>query len=284
MMCNTNGRNGCKAFAPGAIAACTGIDITVPVTCENANNTVEVSVCNRGTVSAPAGVNCYVYPGGSPQYPNASPGLGTLVMTTRTTIAPGACESQAIPDTLFPAGGTESLMCNPPTSGTTYRQIPECNYNNNWSVAKQNPPLACQNVTGGYAPLTYRQTYASSCPPGTRTQWAFLSYNATTPSNASGSSDVKFQIQTAPVLADGGIGAATAWVTVADTPRAGDPAVCPMSGPLPCPKDLYALLGGPPAANNQNLTLQVTMTPSPDNRVAPTLNSWQITYSCPPAE
>src|SRR5262249_17331646 len=54
MTCNINGTNGCTAFGPGASGACRGIDITVPVTCENANNTVEVSVCNRGTVSAPA--------------------------------------------------------------------------------------------------------------------------------------------------------------------------------------------------------------------------------------
>jgi hypothetical protein len=57
-----------------------------------------------------------------------------------------------------------------------------------------------------------------------------------------------------------------------------------MSGPAPCPKDLYAALGGRPGATNEDLTLQVTLTPSPDNQVAPTLNSWQITYSCPAAE
>jgi hypothetical protein len=168
---------------------------------------------------------------------------------------------------------------------TTNSQIPECNYNNDWSVSKQNPALACQNVTtGGYAPTAYTQTYTSTCPAGTHTQWAFFSYNATTPSNASGSSDVKFQVQTAPALADGGAGTPTSWVTVANTPAAGDPASCPMSGPSPCPKNLYTDLGGAPGATNEDLTLQVTLTPSPDGQVAPTLNSWQITYSCPPTE
>jgi len=168
---------------------------------------------------------------------------------------------------------------------TTNLQIPECNYNNDWSVEKQNPALACQNVTtGGYAAQAYTQTYTASCPSGTHPQWGFLTYNATTPSDSSGSSDVKFQIQTAPLLVDGGAGSPTSWVTVADTPSAGDPAVCPMSGPSPCPKDLYSALGGPPGANNEDLTLQVTLTPSPDSQVAPTLNSWQITYSCPPSE
>jgi hypothetical protein len=57
-----------------------------------------------------------------------------------------------------------------------------------------------------------------------------------------------------------------------------------MSGPSPCPKNLYTALGGPPGATNEDLTLQVTLTPSPDGQVAPTLNSWQITYSCPPSE
>jgi hypothetical protein len=167
---------------------------------------------------------------------------------------------------------------------TTNTQIPECDYNNDWSVAKQNPALACTDVTvGGYAPRTYTQTYASSCPAGTHTQWAFLTYDTTTPSNTSGSSDVKFRIQTAPLLLDGGVGAPTSWVTVADTPAGGDPAACPMSGPSPCPKDLYAALGKP-GATNGDLTLQVTLTPSPDGLVEPTLNSWQITYSCPASE
>jgi hypothetical protein len=168
---------------------------------------------------------------------------------------------------------------------TANLQIPECNYNNDWSVSKQNPALACQNVlTGGYATRTYTQTYASSCPAGTRTQWGYLAYDATTPSDASGSSDVKFQVNTIPSPADGGTGMPTAWVTAANTPAAGDPALCPVSGPSPCPKDLYAALGGLPAARNQGLTLQVTLTPSPDSLVAPTLNSWQITYSCPASE
>jgi hypothetical protein len=168
---------------------------------------------------------------------------------------------------------------------TTDTQIPECNYNNDWSVSKQNPALACQNVTtGGYTAQAYTQTYTASCPSGTHPQWAYLAYDATTPSNASGSSDVKFQIQTAPLLVDGGVGTPTAWVSAADTPGAGDPALCPMSGPSPCPKNLYTALGGPPGATNEDLTLQVTLTPSPDGQVAPTLNSWQITYSCPPSE
>jgi hypothetical protein len=168
---------------------------------------------------------------------------------------------------------------------TNNLQIAECNYDNDWSVEKQNPALACQNVTtGGYAPLTYTQTYASSCPAGSHTQWAFLAYDTTTPSDGSGSSDVKFEVQTAPAAGDGGSGTPTSWVTVADTPAAGAPAVCPMSGPSPCPKDLYAGLGGAPGATNENLTLRVTLTPSPDGQVAPTLNSWQITYSCPASE
>jgi hypothetical protein len=167
---------------------------------------------------------------------------------------------------------------------STNSQIPECNYNNDWSVSKQNPALACTNITAGYGPSTYTQTYTSSCPAGTHTQWAFFSYDATTPSDSSGSSDVKFQVQTAPVLLDGGVGAPTSWITVANTPASGDPAVCPMSGPSPCPKDLFAALGGAPGATNGDLTLQVTLTPSPDGQVAPTLNSWQITYSCPPSE
>jgi hypothetical protein len=38
------------------------------------------------------------------------------------------------------------------------------------------------------------------------------------------------------------------------------------------------------APQNLGLTLQVTLTPSPDSLVAPTLNNWAITYSCPASE
>jgi hypothetical protein len=201
---------------------------------------------------------------------------GTFTVTVRGTRGAGSTPVTA---------NVDYVAATVTYTTTTNQQIPECNYSNDWSVSKQNPSLACQNATtGGYATRTYTQTYTSSCPSGTRTQWAYLAYNTTTPSDVSGSSDVKFQIQTAPSLADGGAGTPTSWVTAADAPAAGDPALCAMGGPSPCPKDLYAALGGLPAADNPILNLQVTLTPSPDGQVAPTLNSWQITYSCPPSE
>jgi hypothetical protein len=38
----------------------------------------------------------------------------SLVMTTATTIQPGNCETQNVPESTFPNSGIESMMCNPP--------------------------------------------------------------------------------------------------------------------------------------------------------------------------
>ncbi len=120
MHCGFNGTNGCVAFDPAASGACTGIDITAPPTCSMASGDRHMTVCNRGTVAAPPGVKCYVFPGNSPQFPDNNPDMTKtiLAMTTATTIQPGTCESQNIPSGLFP-NGTRSVMCNPPAAPST---------------------------------------------------------------------------------------------------------------------------------------------------------------------
>jgi hypothetical protein len=107
--------NACTAFATGASGSCVGVDITSPTSCVPAMAGFRaLTVCNRGTVSAPAGIKCYRYSGGSPQFPNDDPGLGALVMTTATVLEPGTCETQQLAEALFGQNGIQSVMCNPP--------------------------------------------------------------------------------------------------------------------------------------------------------------------------
>jgi hypothetical protein len=131
--------------------------------------------------------------------------------------------------------------------------------------------------------MTYSQTYKASCAAGYTPQWGVLGWNVKLPSDSSGSASVLFEVHTAPIAADGSIGAYGALVTAGAAATAPGDEVCSISGPMPCPKDLYAALG---AANAKKglLELEVTLKPSPAANVAPTLNSWNVTYSCVPSE
>jgi hypothetical protein len=76
-------------------------------------------------------------------------------------------------------------------------------------------------------------------------------------------------------------GALTAPTVAQATP---DTQVCPLAGPAPCPVDLYTALGGLPEARNRYLELQITIQPTSDTNQTPSVNNWQVTYSCPDAE
>ncbi len=140
--------------------------------------------------------------------------------------------------------------------------------------AKVAVQLGCPKT---YSPVTYTQTYQATCPSGTLPQWGYLAYDSTTPSD----SNILFQVRTAadqPSLTSASyVSAATAQASPVNTQ------VCPMSGPSPCPVDLYSKLGKFNAIN-QYLELQITLNPTSDGSQAPTVNNWQITYSCPPAQ
>jgi hypothetical protein len=59
--------------------------------------------------------------------------------------------------------------------------------------------------------------------------------------------------------------------------------VCANTGPTGCPKDIYQKLGAT-AAKWPFLELQMTLNPTTDKQFGPTVNSWNIAYSCPPNE
>ncbi len=185
-----------------------------------------------------------------------------------------------------------------------------------------NNPPAC--YTTGENSTTFQQTYQATCPQGTHAQWHELTWDTTCPRNASGSSEVIFEAATAPsssgvpgtfssfitvgeaqnqtptYLSDpekcGLSGPATDWAcTNADTSGT------QLTGPTPpcCPKSFldqfsrgvtaspFAGVGasqGADLANQEFLQLQITLNSSPDGVVLPTLNSWQISYSCLPSE
>ncbi len=106
----------CTAWGNEEFGDCQGVDITTPTTCvPSSGGTRDLTVCNRGTVAAPAGINCYGYSGGSPKFPNSDPGTtDRLIMTTQQTLQPGACETQEVDEAIFHQNGIQSIGCNPP--------------------------------------------------------------------------------------------------------------------------------------------------------------------------
>ena len=120
----------------------------------------------------------------------------------------------------------------------------------------------------------HTHAYYADCPAGTGAQWQYLGYELTRP----GDSSVRFRARTATSTA--GLASAT-YATVATAPSSPDS--CPLSGPSPCPADIYNALGSA-AAKRPYLELEVTVNPTSDNMLGPTVHDWSLTYSCPPNE
>jgi hypothetical protein len=275
------------------VSVCPGIDLTAGPSCNNGTND-GFPLCNRGNTAIPAGttiqstinegnwLNLAVCP--------SNPGGTKCSITLSQDLAPGQCvriidgqhcdwngnavvyvnSNQAVAECGMP-------QPNPPSDVTA----PGCS--NNWSDVKLGS--VCQTfAASGFPSETLTETYTATCPARTRVQWDSLAFDAVTACSpgacdAANSSSITFQVQTAgasdPTSLSSPVVAATAPTSV--------PSTCTMAGPDPCPVDLFEALGIP-AAQNEILTLTVTLTPSPDGQAAATLNSWEVTYSCPPAE
>ncbi|MCB9580473.1 MAG: VWA domain-containing protein, partial [Polyangiaceae bacterium] len=123
----------------------------------------------------------------------------------------------------------------------------------------------------------YTQIYEANCPVGTKPQWGYFAYDSTDP----GDSNIVFRARTADLQT--GLASATFVPLVTAQSAPTDTQVCPMSGPSPCPVDLYIKMGTPDAKRRW-LELEVTLNPTSNKLNSPTLNDWNITYSCPPGE
>jgi hypothetical protein len=153
-----------------------------------------------------------------------------------------------------PANPTTATLC--PDSCSTAKQD---------TNARVEIRLACPSYKGNGV---FRQTYEAKCTDSQAAQWGFVGWNSTQPPNTS----IKFKIRTAETLT--GLTNAT-FIDIGSVPA--DPAVCPLGGPAPCPKDVYATIGVP-AVHNPYLELEVTTTAYQTS--APTVNDFKITYSC----
>ncbi|MBI3205989.1 MAG: VWA domain-containing protein [Myxococcales bacterium] len=127
----------------------------------------------------------------------------------------------------------------------------------------------------GAGPVTVTLDHQGQCPPGSKPVWNFFSYDTTTPNT----STVTFRVRTADTQA--GLSSA-GWHNLAvaqSVPT--DTQVCPLTGPAPCPIDAFAALGFP---DQKRAWAQLEMALVPGGGGIPTVNTFNLTYSCPPSE
>lgn len=273
-----SGSGACEPYLPGDFNSCGGADLTMPVPCDG-----QVWVCNRGDQPAPSGLIVAIINGNSNQLQKSvgqCSGLeGTLNKTCSATtqpINPGECIDVAPLCGALP-NGTKHVVVNsgdyPPTVG-------ECDCGQNHCAMKNGATNACAAISG-YEPLVHQERYEADCGPGQSVQWGYLAYQASTPSNAGGTTSLTIEAHTAATVAELSATCADC-VTVAEVP-ASEPESCPLSGAPPCPINLVEQLGWS-MATEPILELVFTLAPSPDGQLGPDLTAWEVTYSCVDSE
>jgi len=191
--------------------------------------------------------------------------LGTVIYEQSTT-GTGGCDWYYDD----PANPTEIILCDD-----------ACEEVQADPLAEMSVLLGCPST---YDPAEGGQIYQGTCPPGTRVQWGFFTYATTTPGDAR----VEFQFRTAETEADL-VNVDFIVGTVAKTdpnPSAvppETPAVCPITGVVDCPIDLYDTLGTP-SALMPVIEVKALAYPTSTATQYPTVDDWQITYSCPSTE
>ncbi len=133
-------------------------------------------------------------------------------------------------------------------------------------------PGGCDGVPC-LVPSVSTRTYEGDCDEDMRVQWGFLTYAVTTPAD----SRVQFRIrsaETAPELNG------ASWIELATAEAASDTQLCTLAGPVPCPIDLYVMLGGSPRAHHTFAEVEVTETPTSDRTQRASVQSWQLSFFC----
>jgi hypothetical protein len=135
--------------------------------------------------------------------------------------------------------------------------------------------VGCQGF--GHEEETYTERYHAVCPDGARPQWGFFAYETETPAD----SKIEFSVRAAPTEEELADATPELWATAAAESTS---EVCSMSGPEPCPIDMFEHLAGYPAAHFAWLDLEVKLIPATSGAESPVLLDWRFTYSCLPSE
>jgi hypothetical protein len=130
---------------------------------------------------------------------------------------------------------------------------------------------------GGIAPpstpATVHNEYSGECEDPGRVQWGFLTYEASTP----GDSSIAFRIRSAP--SSDALERARFRDLITASAALGTEH-CRVTGPTPCPVDLFLALGGSPLAHHPFAELELLLRPSSIDGALPVVQNWNLTYSC----
>ncbi|MGA2449911.1 MAG: hypothetical protein ABTD50_14630 [Polyangiaceae bacterium] len=147
------------------------------------------------------------------------------------------------------------------------------------------PPAAAFDVLG-YRQISFTEDFVSACPPSTRVVWRALAWNAIVPPTAA----IVFSAQTADLTADGGLpdfigvqSVALATDTTSTSPPGSEALLDINSVDGGAPVGAFAN-AVPPVESKGALRLTVTLTPTTDGFLPPTLLNWQVTSDCLPSE
>ena len=251
--------------APNFDAKCSDFELGIGLTCKTGNTPV-IPVCNTGSKEAPKGVPIAIMPKGSGYFgtePSSLP--GAKYCYTDEAIPAGECRNVKSCNVI----NSDEVMVNP-KSNANYNSA-ECFEGDNWGFyydAVCGYPPKCP---GGFLNTIKNEIYKSSCEDGLTPQWGFLSWDAETPKDT----EISFRVKTAKSQAEL---SSAAWRSIS-VKSTGSNQDCSISGPSPCPVDLYIVLDKIDS-QKQVLELEVTFKVSPDNKKSPILNAWEISYSC----
>jgi hypothetical protein len=144
------------------------------------------------------------------------------------------------------------------------------------------PDTYSQPTPATYSPATFNLTFTGSCPADTKVVWREWDWQGVVPNGTS----IAFSAQTGNA-ADGGallpspaLSLATAKVSTTNVPSNWDYVLLDTS-----PKGTGEFnTAQPPVVSGSTLKVTVTMNPSPDGSLTPTLLAWRALFDCPPVE
>jgi hypothetical protein len=142
-----------------------------------------------------------------------------------------------------------------------------------YSASTVHVQLACQS-SAVYEETSYLFAYSGDCGFDRGVQWSDLGYEAAIPSDSS--IELRFAVAGSEAELPDEDKFASGW----SSPVAVDSSIasCPLNSS--CMVDVFEALGGLPDARLPYLGILITVIPSTDNQ-APSLNDWDLRYSCP---
>jgi len=251
--------------APNFDDKCADFELGVGLTCKSGSTPV-IPICNTGSKEAPSGIPIAIMPKGSGYFgkePSTLP--GAKYCYTDQAIPAGECRNvkscNVVPG--------DEVMVNPSTNAS-YNKA-ECFKGDNWGFYYDKTCGYPPDCPGGYLDTVKVEHYESTCDSGEVQQWGYLSWDATTPVGT----EISFRIRTAKTKSEL---SNASWVLV-NTKSTNANQDCSASDPVPCPIDLYSLLGKIDA-QKKFLEIEASFKVDTVKKNTPTLEKWEVSYTC----